>query len=334
MSSNEIETNDINGSRIAEQGHSSGRCSRQGNIGRHHANPVISKRRKWTSQENKIVMKCYLLSEPKIRAYRNRMLSLWLQKSMFWVSEQRLVDQTNTIHRNSWMTELEIEELEGKVTGSNSVIVEEARSVEALPDHVGEDVRNVLSEMGAEEQADRLDEEEVAIVMEIAELTERGRKNRLPTLRNVLKKKLLEEIVKTDKVLSKFKTHSITKTTELFYAGSVVVTNRLGVKTDKVAGRKEPMWKRRLQNKIKELRKDLSQLEASKDKDISNSRRWERLERKYSIRVERLNVAIEESKEWITAIAAKVRRYKGRVDGYRQNRLFENNQRQFYRGLK
>ena len=45
----------------------------------------------------------------------------------------------------------------------------------------------------------------------------------------------------------------------LFYAGAVVVTNRLGAKIDKVAWRKEPMWKRRLQNKIKELRKDLSQ---------------------------------------------------------------------------
>ena len=45
----------------------------------------------------------------------------------------------------------------------------------------------------------------------------------------------------------------------MFYAGAFVVTNRLGVKIDKVAGRKEPMWKRRLQNKIKELRKDLSQ---------------------------------------------------------------------------
>ena len=66
---------------------------------------------------------------------------------MFWVSEQRLVDQENTIRRNSWMTELEIEELERKVTGSDSVIVEEARSVEALSDHVGEDVRNVLTEM-------------------------------------------------------------------------------------------------------------------------------------------------------------------------------------------
>ena len=147
------------------------------------------KRKKWTSQENKIVMQCYLLSEPKIRGYRKRMLSLWLQKGMFWVSEQRLVDQANTIRRNSWMTELEIEELERKVTGSDSVIVEEARSVEALPDHVAEDVRNVLLEMGAEEQADSLDEEEVAIVMEIAEVIERGRKDKLPALRNVPKKK-------------------------------------------------------------------------------------------------------------------------------------------------
>ena len=82
---------------------------------------------------------------------------------MFWVSEQRLVDQANTICRNSWMTELEIEELEGKLTGSDSAIVEEERSGEALPDHVGEDVRNVLPELAAEEQADSLDEEEVAI---------------------------------------------------------------------------------------------------------------------------------------------------------------------------
>ena len=40
-------------------------------------------------------------SESKIRGYRKRMLSLWLQKGMFCVSEQRLVDQANTIHRNS-----------------------------------------------------------------------------------------------------------------------------------------------------------------------------------------------------------------------------------------
>ena len=153
-------------------------------------------------------MECYLSSEPKIRGYRKQILSLWLQKGMFWISEQRLVDQAN---RNSWMTELEIEELERKITGGNGVIVEEARSVEALSDHVVEDVRNVLPEIGEEEQADSLDEEEVVTVMEIAEVIERGRKDKLPALRNVPKKKL-EETAKVDKVLSKFKTHSTTKT--------------------------------------------------------------------------------------------------------------------------
>ena len=66
--------------------------------------------------------------------------------------------------------------------------------------------------------------------------------------------------------------------------------------------------KRRLQNKINELRKDLSQLEVSKD--ISNFRHWERLERKYGIRLKRLNVVTEELKQRITAIAAKVIRYQ------------------------
>ena len=37
--------------------------------------------------------------------------------------KKRLVDHANTVHRNSRMTELEIEELERKVTGSDSVIV-------------------------------------------------------------------------------------------------------------------------------------------------------------------------------------------------------------------
>ena len=85
MSSNEIQTSDVNGSRLAEQGPSPGRCSGQGNIGRHHANPAISKRKKWTSHENKIVMESYLLREHKIRGYRKRMLSLWLQKGVLGI---------------------------------------------------------------------------------------------------------------------------------------------------------------------------------------------------------------------------------------------------------
>ena len=122
----------------------------------------------------------------------------------------------------------------------------EAKSSEALPDQVGGDRSNVLLEIRAEDQADSLDVEEVAIVMEIAEVIEKGRKDKLPALRNVPKRKFLEETTKVDKVLSKFETHSITKTNELFYAGAFVITKRLGVKIDMVARRKEPMWKSRL----------------------------------------------------------------------------------------
>ena len=58
-----------------------------------------------------------------------------------------------------------------------------------------------------------------------------------------------------------------------------------------------------------------------------------KIRRKYSIRVKRSNVVTEELKQRLTAIAANVRRYQGRVDSHRQNRLFENNQRKFYREL-
>ena len=68
------------------------------------------------------------------------MLSLWLNKGMFWVSEQRLVDQTNTIRRNSWMIELEIEELERNLAENDSYKKGE-RSADGTGSNLGEEVR-------------------------------------------------------------------------------------------------------------------------------------------------------------------------------------------------
>ena len=65
-------------------------------------------------------MECYLLSEPKVRGYRKCMLSSWLNKGMIWVSEQRLVDQTNTVCRSIWINELEIEQLERNLAENDS----------------------------------------------------------------------------------------------------------------------------------------------------------------------------------------------------------------------
>ena len=138
-------------------------------------------------------------------------------------------------------------------------------------------MRDIVLALEADKEIGNLEEEEVAITEEIAEVLERRQKYKLPAPRDIPKKKLLEETSKVDKVLCKFKTNSITRTNELFYAGAVVVTNRLGVKINKAAEGKEPMWRRRLQNKIKELRKDLNQLESSKDKEVSNVRHCQTL---------------------------------------------------------
>ena len=88
-------------------------------------------------------------------------------------------------------------------------------------------MRDILTALESDEEIGNLEEEEVAIIEEIAEVLERRQKDKLPALRDIPKEKLSEETVKVDKVLYKFKTHSITKTNELFYAGVFVVTNRL-----------------------------------------------------------------------------------------------------------
>ena len=46
-----------------------------------------------------------------------------------------------------------------------------------------------------------------------------------------------------------------------------------------------------------------------------------------------MGVGAEELKHKIVAIVSKVRRYQERVDRFRQKKMFQNNQRQFYREL-
>ena len=123
------------------------------------------------------------------------MLCLWLSKGMSWLSEQRLVDQANTIRRNSWMTELEIEELERKFAENDSY-KEEERGTDDTGNNV-EEVRAILTALETDEEIGNL---EVDIIEEIAAVLERRQKEKLPALRDIPKKKLLEETAKIDKV--------------------------------------------------------------------------------------------------------------------------------------
>ena len=52
-------------------------------------------RRKWSQEENKVVMQCYYRNEYGKNGYRKRMHAIWNEIGMLNVTEQRLVDQRN-----------------------------------------------------------------------------------------------------------------------------------------------------------------------------------------------------------------------------------------------
>ena len=141
------------------------------------------------------------------------------------------------------MTKLEIAQLERNIAKYGSYKEEES-SADDTGNNLGEEVRNILTTLEADEEIDNLEKEEVDIIEEVAEVLKRRQKDKLTALRDIPKKKLLEETAKVDKVLLKFQIHSITKSDELFYAGAAAVTNRFGVKIIKATKRKETMWRR------------------------------------------------------------------------------------------
>lgn len=51
-------------------------------------------------------MQSYLESKLKRRENKRWMVSIWAEKGMFKVTEQRLVDRVNAIKRRKWMSEL------------------------------------------------------------------------------------------------------------------------------------------------------------------------------------------------------------------------------------
>ena len=69
---------------------------------------------KWEKEVNKIVIECWIKSEPSKRNYRRRMKKIWDEIGVFPVTEQRLADQARRIRVNKWLTDTDIEEIDGR----------------------------------------------------------------------------------------------------------------------------------------------------------------------------------------------------------------------------
>ena len=96
------------------------------------------------------------------------------------------------------MNKLEIEELERNLTENDSC-KEEERGADDTGNNLGGEVRNILIALEADEEIGNFEEDEVAIIEEIMDMLERRHQEKLPALRDVPKKNLLQETAKVDK---------------------------------------------------------------------------------------------------------------------------------------
>ena len=72
-------------------------------------------RRRWTKEENKLVMRCFYQNDPTRRGYQKRMIAIWREIGTFEITEQRLANQVGVMSTNVWLTEVELEEIRRKI---------------------------------------------------------------------------------------------------------------------------------------------------------------------------------------------------------------------------
>ena len=96
-------------------------------------------------------------------------------------------------------------------------------------------------------------------------------------------------------------------------------------------GKQEPLWKKKLQNKIKKLRGELSILMATKPVTKHLALKIRRIQRKYNIMDKDTRAKIAEHKANIKGFAAQIRNKEKKIQQKVINKQFAENPRKVYR---
>jgi len=341
MYENTERNNDVNGTGTLREGVSSGRCpvDEQRRPDRHHATARMS----WTREVNIAVMECYFLSKPMdeegkpLRGYRKRMHAIWKERQQMVVTEQRLCDQARMIKKNGWLTNLELEDIKRRVLNDN--FCEEGEET------VGEDIgeghgAENLDATGIDnscvfEDVEELDQEERDILEGINHIIDENLSRKFVGFKKIERSVLREKVSKVNRVLNKIRTENLSGTNTLIKACSIYIGGVIGLKPVQVrhGNNKEPWWKRRIQSSMAEIRRHINILERKKKGDLKKDVKYKDLERKYFIKKKGLDVVLEELKQRLQAKSKKIKRYQQRIDQFKINKLFQQDQKKVYQQL-
>ena len=288
---------------------------------------------------------------------------MWMDAQLFPRSEQQLADQARSIRNNNLLSDIELLEIQGSIPAPQDQLSTPSNS-QQNPSHTSPQQSSQESQSLSQQQgnhtvsqairnlrqasadipnvntsADRAPSEEVKnrITQQLQDLLTDPSQIQVRPLRHVNRSKLKLETSLVNSCLSEIAPSSITDTNTLLLAGAHVVRERLGEKpaSSQPKERKDPFWKRRIDEKIAQLRKDISHLEEIKKGVVLKQRIHEDLHRRHPLLKKKgVSCITEELKQRLRSKAAKIKRYNKRIERFNQNKLFSNNQKQFYRNLK
>jgi hypothetical protein len=181
----------------------------------------------------------------------------------------------------------------------------------------------------------RLSEEESAILKRLTEIFSKEDKGKIYNLKNCDYSKVKKETARVNNILRHVPVNNITEVRNLLQAGAVLVGELLEIRESRPREHKEPFWKRRVQQDVKRLRKDLGRVESWFKGKWKHTKKGEKeqLDRRYKLKAKGFNVVIEEIKQRVTAKSSKIKRYQKRIKQYQDNKLFTANQGRFFKNL-
>lgn len=308
----------------------------QGNPAR---SPQTQRRRiRWSRQDNLDLMRAYFIvtnaGQDKTH-YRNKLYGQWRSvRPDFPRESQQLSDQVRSIIRRKVLSEAEIEQLKQDAGDHNSEDNNEHRMVhqersteirrrstifEIQPTDVPNEIRNALSEN----------------MFEYAGVPFRERPS-LPKLRYSRVAK--DAVTQTNRAIEEHLTNcaNLEETCHLVYCAALTVLELMGIrikqaKREPNQQKSDPPWEKRLQNRIKTLRKGIGRITSYLGSDSPTARLQKHIKKicrnlkiKHNLPDSRIKLAshLEDLKQKAKSLGSRLRRYRERVDRYRENSLF------------
>ena len=265
MSNQNSENNSINKAGPVGEGSSPGRCFlvRQWGPGRH----PTTVRTKWSKNMDKIVTKCFFRSKPfdddgkPIRGYRQRMMQEWTEHGVFEITEQRLCDQARAIRKNGWLSDLELENIQRMIEAESEIVNESIEDVEENQternivrtsernEQIGDDSDETINNVAV--NVETLDEETQLIIAQLNKILAGGRNTDGISFKKVDMNTLNRTTAKVNRVIELIETKNITQTNNIIKAAGVWVADQLGLKKYEGGKKKDPWWKRHIEEDIK-----------------------------------------------------------------------------------